>query len=164
MMPGKRILLDRLPSLLRAFGKDEGVDTIFVIADSDDRDCAQFLRELKGTAQQCGAEAKTQVRLAIEEMEAWLLGDHEAIRKAYPTGRFQRLKDYAPDSVCGSWELLAETIHPGGAAALQQEARIAVGRAKSRWAERIVPHIDIDRNRSQSFQGFVRALRRVRHT
>ena len=63
------------------------------------------------------------------------------------------------DSICGTWERLADAVYPGGAIALSRKGWQAVGAEKSRWAEDISPEMDVDRNRSQSFHYFRNALR-----
>jgi hypothetical protein len=66
----QRLLLSKLPALLRGYVKTPGYDAIIVICDTDARDCVEFLRELHDVAKHCGAEAITMFRLAIEEIEA----------------------------------------------------------------------------------------------
>src|SRR3569623_831788 len=69
----KRILLDRLPSILRGYGKTPGVDWGVVVVDSDEKDCKMFLKELKGVVEKIIPQPQVMFRLAIEEMEAWYL-------------------------------------------------------------------------------------------
>ncbi len=59
-------------------------------------------------------EARTQFCLAIEEGEAWLLGDLDAVRTAYPGARKAVLDEDVSDSRCGTWEVLADAVYPGG--------------------------------------------------
>jgi hypothetical protein len=68
--PNKRILLDRLPSILRGFGRTPSIDAVVVVLDNDDRDCATFLGELNGLLRQCRPSPATLFRLALEEIEA----------------------------------------------------------------------------------------------
>jgi hypothetical protein len=134
---------------------------VVVVVDLDTRDCNAFKRELLDVLSACTPAPKTLFRIAIEEMEAWLLGDKEAVLAAYPAAKQQVLNRYEQDSICGTWELLADATHKGGAAALKREGWPAPGRAKCEWAEKIGPLVDIDRNTSKSFQVFrdgVRAL------
>lgn len=85
--PVKMTLLDRLPGILRAHGKTHGIDAVVVVLDSDTRDCRQFLGELDAILQQCDPAPRTLFRLAIEEMEAWYLGDRQALIAAYPKAK-----------------------------------------------------------------------------
>ena len=92
--------------------------------------------------------------IAIEEGEAWLLGDIFAIKAAYPKAQDNVLNGYENDSICGTWELLADAVFNNGSDALKKQGWQAVGRAKSAWAENIAPHMDVDANASPSFRYF----------
>lgn len=157
----KRILLDQLPRLLQGYGKNQGVDLVLVVVDTDDRDCKAFLADLETMLASCKPSPKTMFRLAIEEIEAWYLGDEEALRAAYPRAKMKVLENYVQDSVCGTWELLAEVVHPGGAKALKDGGWQAAGTLKHKWAEEIGPLLDPDRNQSPSFGKLRDGLRRV---
>jgi hypothetical protein len=149
--PSKRILLDQLPRLLRGYVKTPGVDAVVVALDADDRDCATFLAELRSLALSSGAARLTLFRLAIEEMEAWYLGDRNALQRAYPKARLRALDHYIQDSVCGTWELVAEAIYPGGARAIRHVGWPLPGQIKHEWARRIGPLLDPEINLSMSF-------------
>lgn len=149
--PAKRILLDRLPKILRGYGKSPGYDAVVVVVDSDRRDCKEFLQELKSVADQCKPAPNTMFRLAIEEIEAWYLGDRAALLDAYPRAKRDVLDRYVQDSVCGTWEMLADAIHVGGAAAIKKAGWPLPGQLKHEWAERIGPFMRLNQNVSPSF-------------
>ena len=159
--PAKRILLDQLPKILRGYGRTPGIDAVVIVLDSDHRDCAKFLKELKALAEGCDPAPKTLFRLAIEEVEAWYLGDQLALTKAYPRAKLQVIEGYVQDSVCGTWELLADAVHPGGAAAIKKAGWPLPGQVKHDWALRIGPLMDIDHNQSPSFHKLRSGLRRL---
>lgn len=159
--PAKRILLDQLPRLLRGYGKTPGIDAVIVVIDSDSRPCVDFLAELKGLLTDCQPAPKTLFRLAIEEIEAWYLGDREALQAAYPKARVELLKKYVQDSICGTWEFLADAVYPGGSAAIKKAGWPLRGQIKCDWAEKIGPLLDPNRNTSPSFGKFRDGLRRV---
>jgi hypothetical protein len=159
--PAKRALLSQLPRLLAAYGKTPGCDNVVVVVDSDTRNCKQFLAELQAVLQRCAPAPRTLFRLAIEEMEAWLLGDNRALLSAYPKAKRNVLARYAQDSVCGTWELLADAVHPGGYAAIQKAGWPLPGQVKHQWVEKISPHMDIEANASPSFGKFRDGLRRM---
>ena len=166
----KRILLDRLPKLLRGYGrslKSLGQPAaVVVVVDLDTRDCRAFKQELLDVLNACRPRPRTLFRIAIEESEAWLLGDRDAVKAAYPGARDSVLNGYLQDSICGTWEVLADAVHPGGSARLKQSGYPETGMAKREWAEKIAPHVDMDRNRSRSFQVFrdgVKALVQAGH-
>lgn len=159
--PAKRILLDQLPKLLRGYGKTPGIDAVVVVLDTDKRDCTEFLIELKAAADSCNPAPNTMFRLAIEEIEAWYLGDQEALLAAYPRAKGDVLGKYVQDSACGTWELLADALHPGGSAAIKKIGWPLPGQVKHEWAERIGPLMDPERNVSPSFGKLRDGLRRL---
>ena len=158
--PRKRILLDQLPRILRGYGRSlPDHSAVVVVVDLDDRDCMKFKQELLAVLDDCDPSPRTLFRIAIEESEAWLLGDRAAVREAYPEAKVPVLNAYEQDSICGTWERLADAVHPGGSMPLKQAARHEAGKAKCEWARRIAPHMDPDRNRSKSFQVFRDGIR-----
>ena len=151
----KRILLDQLPRLLQGYGNAyvNCLDTvaIFVICDLDTKCLKEFRQELFSVLDSCKPKPVTRFCLAIEEGEAWLLGDKDAIKEAYPRAKTAVLRRYVYDSICGTWELLADAVSSGGSQALKKKGYQAIGKAKSEWAEMISPLIDIGKNQSPSF-------------
>ena len=151
----KRLLLDQLPSLLRGYGKSlQKGNAVIVVVDLDSRDCMKFKRELLDVLDACNPKPRTLFRIAIEETEAWLLGDRSAVKAAFPKAKDSVLNRYTQDSICGTWEVLADAIHPGGSARLKREGYPVAGQAKCDWARKIAPHVDVDKNQSKSFQVF----------
>ena len=160
--PKKRVLLDRLPRVLQGYGRSlQDLSAVIVVVDLDDKDCMAFKQELLGVLDMCNPRPNALFRIAIEESEAWLLGDRDAVKTAYPGAKDSVLDDYVQDSICGTWELLAHSVHPGGAARLEQTGYPETGRAKCEWAGRIAPHMEMDRNRSKRFQVFRDAVRKL---
>jgi len=149
--PAKRILLDRLPNLLRGYGRTPGIDAVVVVLDVDKRSCQDFLSELKSVVDTCDPAPHTLFRLAIEEIEAWYLGNRDALLQAYPRARQDVLARYVQDSVCGTWELLADALHPGGSAAIKRAGWPLPGQIKHQWAENIGPLMSSGKNASPSF-------------
>ena len=160
--PTKRLLLDSLPRLLRGYGKSlDDSAAVIVVVDLDDQDCIAFKRELLEVLNACDPRPNALFRIAIEESEAWLLGDRDAVKAAWPRARDSVLDSYRQDAICGTWEILADAIHVGGAAALLKAGWPAPGVAKCAWARKIAPHMDPDRNRSSSFRAFRDGVRRL---
>lgn len=149
--PAKRILLDQLPRLLKGYGKTPRIDAVVVVLDLDKRDCREFLEELYDLAGKSAPKMQVMFRLAIEEPEAWYLGDPQALMTAYPMAKRDVLKNYKQDSVCGTWELLADAIHRGGSAAVRSAGWPLPGQLKFEWAHEIGPLLDLTRNVSPSF-------------
>ena len=156
----KRKLLAQLPGLLRGYGRTFSdypathSAVVIVVCDLDDRCLKAFRRELLAVLDACDPKPKTRFCIAIEEGEAWLLGDLPAIKAAYPGARSGILNRYQNDSICGTWELLADVVYAGGSRRLKELGWGAVGREKSSWAEKIAPYMDVEKNASPSFQYF----------
>lgn len=159
--PAKRILLDQLPKLLRGYGRTPGIDAVVVVLDSDRRDCVDFLAELKALAAGCNPAPNTLFRIAVEEMEAWYFGDRQALLTAYPRAKADVLNHYQQDSVCETWERLADAIYPGGSAAIKKAGWPLPGQVKHEWAEKIGPLLEPDQNISPSFGKLRDGLRRL---
>ncbi|MFN2577005.1 MAG: hypothetical protein ABR607_04880 [Pyrinomonadaceae bacterium] len=156
----KRILLENLPKLLKGYGRTfrgYGADhpcVVIVVCDLDDRVLKTFKAELQGVPTRCNPRPDTRFCFAIEEGEAWFLGDLNAVRHAYPEANSTILDAYINDSICGTWELLADAVFPGGSQALSALGWYAVGAEKSKWAETIAPTMDLTNNNSPSFKYF----------
>lgn len=156
-------LLTDLPQYLRgisaAIKNVSGKKAIFVILDSDDEDCAELKDELIQMYQTLDLPVQAFFCIAIEEMEAWLLGDEEALTQAYPSAKRSVLQHYVQDSAVGTWEVLADAICPGGAKRLKKTAAwYEIGKLKSEWADKIGERLDIRNNASQSFRYFIGKL------
>ena len=153
----KRILLDRLPSLLRGYGKTFAdyppnyPAVVILVCDLDDKCLKTFRQELFTVLNACNPKPETRFCIAIEEGEAWLLGDIPAIKATYPKAKDNVLSRYKNDDICGTWELLADAVFPGGANELKKKGWTAIGQEKWRWAERIAPHMNVATNASPSF-------------
>ena len=101
------------------------------------------------------------VCIAVKEMEAWLLGDEEAIVSAYPNAKKKYLRSYNQDGICDTWEVLANMVYPGGLASLQKKSKNSyseTGKAKCEWADKIGSTLTLENNVSPSFQHFLKEL------
>lgn len=87
-----------------------------------------------------------------------LAEDRLAVKAAYPNANDAVLDGYRQDSICGTWEVLADAVHPSGSAQLQRAGYRTAGKAKCEWAGRIAPQMDVNRNRSPSLRDGVRGL------
>jgi hypothetical protein len=152
----KRILLDNLPKLLRGYGKtfDGYKDyraAVILVCDLDNKCLKAFRQDLFGILNKCSPKPETRFCIAIEEGEAWFLGDLNAVTKAYPKAKMTVLSSYENDSICETWEKLADAVYARGSQALIARGWQAVGAEKSKWAETITPEMDITNNQSPSF-------------
>lgn len=86
--PKDQTLLHNLPAKLRAYGNEQNQNfVVVVLVDLDERtDCKVFKNELLALLDYCTAKPKCLFRIAVEELEAWYLGDRKALLTAYPKG------------------------------------------------------------------------------
>jgi len=143
-------LLDKLPRMLEGYGKS-GYEAVLVLVDTDRHDASAFRRDLEALLERCPNAPKTVFGLATEEIEAWYFGDRTALLEAYPRADKRVLNKYQQDAVCGTWEMLADALVKGGAAALKQQGFHKAGEFKHECAHRIGPLMDVARNQSPSF-------------
>jgi len=161
---GKQTLLKELPK--RLLGYREMLHTrpdlrVVVLTDRDRDDCIKLKQQLESFAHIAGLPTKTSpsatgqfivlTRIACEELEAWLLGDQDAIRAAYPRVKPHHFKAAFTHTVD------PDAIRGGTAEALERvfvAANISESRKKYDRATRIAPHLDPARNQSASFRCF----------
>lgn len=159
--PKKKTLLDNLPLRLKAYGKSHGFDAVVVVLDLDNENYKKFSDELMEVAHKCAPNLLTIFNLAIEETEAWYLGDQPAVLKAYPHAKRSVLSSYKQDTACGTWELLADAVHPGGSKAIKKAGWPLPGQIKHKWAENIGKLMTLDKNESPSFNAFRDGMRQL---
>lgn len=159
----KRLLTD-LPNYLKGMDMSlndmPGKKAIFVILDSDQEDCASLKAKLQHMYGKMGLSIQVFFCLAIEEIEAWLLGDSEALLAAYPLAKRQVLQRYIQDSIVGTWECLADIVYKGGFQALKKDASsyYEIGLFKCECAKKIGEFLNIRSNNSPSFNYFLTKL------
>ncbi|MCQ4636944.1 DUF4276 family protein [Anaerovorax odorimutans] len=158
-------LLDNLYRYLRGFDRclqEMNGAAIVIILDNDRRDTKEFMQQLERVAQQSIMITDHVFCVAVKEMEAWLLGDENAIMRAYPNAKTKFLSGYEQDGLVDTWEVLANMIYPGGLAELKKKSKksySATGKAKCEWADNIGRELCFEENISPSFQHFIQELK-----
>ena len=158
------LLLPQLPMQLRAYGRSFANDptkVVIVVCDLDTNCLKTFRQKLFTVLNACNPRPETRFCIAIEEGEAWLLGDIPAIKAAYPKAKDDVLNGYQNDSICGTWELLADAVFRGGSSTLKKRGWQTVSREKSAWAEKITPYMNVNKNASPSFCYFRDKIREL---
>lgn len=158
-------LLNDLPIYLKGFDDvyktyTNYPTTIFIVLDNDKRNVDEFRSQLENISHQNLISTDHVFCIAVEEMEAWLLGDIPALQTAYPRARHNILNSYVQDSICGTWEKLADSIYTGGYAKFKRDCPTykEIGRCKSEWALAIGKQMNIHNNSSPSFNFFINEL------
>lgn len=165
---GKPDLLKRLPDRLRGYRAWIPEDfRIVVLLDEDREDCRELKAQMEEAARNAGFTTASAPgsrggftvlnRVAVEELEAWFLGDVPALRRVFPRipeslGQRARFRD--PDAVRGgTWEALERE--------LQRVGYYKAGAPKIELARSVARHMEPGRNRSYSFRVFRQGLRRL---
>jgi len=163
----KHSLLKNLPARMKGYARwPEPSLRVLVLVDQDNDDCSALKASLESAALSAGLATKTAPdaanrfkvvnRIVIEELEAWFLGDVPALCEAFPgvpasLANQARFRD--PDAVAGgTWEALLQALNRAG-------HFVGSGRLpKIDVARRVAPLMDLERNRSRSFQTFLAGL------
>ncbi|MDR1797236.1 MAG: DUF4276 family protein [Clostridiales Family XIII bacterium] len=141
---GKSSLQKSIPIKLKGW---KGVHFV-IVQDQDSGDCVSLKNELRELACKSGRD-DTLVRIVCRELEAWFLGDFEAVEEAYgiDLSKVKNKKKYRnPDMVENAKEELKKIVH---------SYQPYSGSGK------IAQHMDIERNKAHSFKVFVEGVRRL---
>lgn len=163
---GKDALLRDLPARLRGYRSylQESRGRLVIVVDRDQDDCVYLKTRIAGLVEDAGLTVDMQgtpgtvlIRVAVEEMEAWLLGDVSALREEFPRvpaslAQRSRFRD-VDDIRGGTWEALERV--------LQEAGSYPGGLAKVDCALRVARHMNIHGNRSHSFAVFQQGLQRL---
>lgn len=149
----KTDLLGKLGERLRGYTRVARPDLgIVVLVDRDADDCHELKKRVVGAAPSHFGQmtAPLLARIAVEELEAWFLGDVEAMRIAFPRlpeALAAKAPFRDPDAVSGgTWERLEKE--------LRRHSYFRAGLNKIELARLVAPHMDPARNRSHSFRVF----------
>ncbi|HWE88556.1 MAG TPA: DUF4276 family protein [Pseudonocardiaceae bacterium] len=167
VLRGKDMLLKELPDRLRGYAGwiDATATKVVILVDRDADDCVELKARLADLVKQAGLrlhrvttrDANVLLRIVIEELEAWFFGDVPALCRAYPKVPRTLAQQAAyrdPDRIAGgTWEALARVLNKHG--------YHTSGLLKLRLAADVAPHMDVESNRSESFQVFRDGLRRL---
>jgi hypothetical protein len=145
---GKQDLEKQITGRLRAW-KLPGARFV-VMRDQDSGDCHVVKARLRPRVERAGKSDVVVVRVACRELEAWVLGDWDAVALAYER------PDLAANAMKPRFRNPDAIVRPVGA--LQREVP---DYQKLDGARRVGPHISVDRNRSRSFQVFCAGVLKV---
>jgi hypothetical protein len=143
---GKQDLEKSIPRKLRAW-KTPGVQFV-VVRDKDAGDCKKIKDKLVELCKQ-GFRTDTLVRIVCPHLESWFLGDLAAVEKAY---QLRNVAKKQSDKIFANPDRLSN--------ARQELERIVPRYQHISGSRQIAAHMDIDCNKSKSFQVFISGVRK----
>lgn len=145
---GKSDLIKSIPKKVRVFSNFYEPVKLVIIHDQHSNDCIELKKQITKLCVDNG-DCHMLIRIACRELEAWYLGDLDAIQQAYPqfnADKYKRRSKFRnPDNLNASHEL----------------ARILPGFQKSQTARKIANYLSLDRNISTSFNNFIKGIKRL---
>ncbi len=142
---GKSHLQKEIPKKVRAYQHYSKPVKVVVIQDQDSSDCIVLKQKLVQLVRE-NSSLPVLIRIACRELEAWYLGDMEALAKVYPNFKAEKYKNAAkfrnPDSCNASDEL----------------GKIIPNFQKSAAAREMPAYMDFSSNRSISFLNLLKGL------
>lgn len=147
---GKQDLEKSIPRKLRAW-REPGVRFV-VIRDNDGSDCADLKQRLQDLCSE-GQREDSLVRIACQELEAWYLGEPDALARAFEDERLGDIGNEAryrdPDAVAQPSDELS---------------RLVPAFQKVSGARLMARHLSRERNRSRSFRVTLDGIARLHAT
>ena len=145
---GKQDLRKALPKVIPSLSKQPNV-AIFIITDQDNKDCKTLKQEIMQDFES-NCHCLFAVCIACQELEAWFLGDMQALDKAFlkfkPTKYINKKMFRDVDSIAKPSKELKTIV-----------SETTVSKVKN--AKQIAPHMNMNNNTSASFQYFVDKLK-----
>lgn len=144
---GKQDLKKSIPKKVKAYQHYSIPVKVIIIHDKDSSDCRVLkigLEELVNT----NSNIPSLIRIACQELEAWYLGDMDAIENVYPQFKADRYRNWSifrnPDTCNASDELrkIIPTFQKGIA------------------SSEIAKYIDLNRNKSESFKHLISGIKK----
>lgn len=142
---GKNDLKKSIPKKVRALSHYQIESKVVILIDQDSSDCKTLKSEIVDLCQSAG-NCPALVRIVCRELEAWYLGDMQAIGLAFPAfnpARHQGKQKFRNPDACNAADELRKIIP---------------GFGKMAAARTIPEHMTLESNRSQSFNQFLTGL------
>jgi len=145
---GKSDLQKSIPRKLRAWRNPNA--RFVVLHDKDSHDCVHLKQKLQDICQAARPDLTPLIRIACHELEAWYLGDFDAIESAYP--------GFNANSVRGA----AKYRNVDGLAnAAEELSKLVPAYQKVSGSRELGKSIEVTRNSSHSFRMFVQGIQQM---
>ncbi len=144
---GKNDLQKSIPKKVKAFSNWHEPIGVVILQDQDGADCKILKNKLVDLITSNGS-LPFLIRIVCRELESWYLGDFQAVERAYPNFKssnyVNKSKFREPDKCNASDEL----------------KKILPEFQKVTTAKKIAPYLNINTNKSDSFQQFLVGIQR----
>jgi len=80
-----------------------------VLIDADSEDANLFAASIEAAVMKVAPDLSVLVRIAVEETEAFYLGDLAGLKEAFLGADMAAARAYVPDSICGTAELFGNS-------------------------------------------------------
>lgn len=138
---GKSDLRKSIPNKIRAFSNSPEDVKIVILHDQDSNDCKELKRQIYELCIQSG-DCPVLIRIVCKELEAWYLGDMDAIQNVYPrfkASNHKRTAKFRNPDICNASDELGKMIPD----------------FQKGYASREIPKsMDVEVNTSESFNQF----------
>lgn len=134
-----------LPSQLEALSGDQAMK-ILILRDNDNGSCREHKSRLTEMSRRTGLGGRSKVRIVCQMLEAWFIGDSEALRRSRHLQKSvpRRLTRCDPDML----------VNPKS-----ELRKLRDGYTEIKGAKAISPHMNVAVNRSRSFLYTIQAIR-----
>ena len=144
---GKSDLKKSIPTKMKVFNNWHEPIAVVILHDQDSADCKVLKQDIKSL---CGDFNKSLlIRIVCKELESWYLGDLLAIEKAYP--KFKS----------SNFVSKARFKYPDNLNAKDQIKKIFPDYREVASSREIAKNFNIENNRSDSFNQFVKGIKRI---
>lgn len=148
---GKSDLRRSIPNKFKGLGRCPYLVGFVIVQDQDSNDCKQLKQELVSLCEANKAENTSYiVRIVCHELEAWYIGDVNAIHSVFPRFHIEQHEHTAmfrsPDNCVNPKSRLKNIVGDY---------------SQINTAKQIGRHLDVENNKSESFNQFVSGVLRL---
>ena len=153
---GKQDLQLSVPRKIRVASQKDITTGFIILQDQDSSDCHELKAKLVNMCEEAQRGFNVvpyKVRIVCHELEAWYLGDMDAIEKVFPrfhTDNYRNRQKFRHPDHCVNPKL--------------ELKRLVSDYSQITTAREIAQHMDIRNNKSQSFQCFISSIRQMLET
>jgi hypothetical protein len=140
-------LEDSIKNKVQVFSHFHEPAKLVILHDQDSSDCKKLKQDLKKLCEKYG-NCPVLIRIPCRELEAWYLGDMDAIKKVYPKFKAEKFRNKA------------KFRNPDVCQAADELKKIIPDFQKGSASKEIPKHMTLDKNTSKSFKQFVGGLKK----